>query len=638
MRRTNSLAPSLLVLLTTIATAAASLAEGAPQRPIRRSDVVFMYDNPKMYEPYGCTVLGWAGRADAKHIEQAHAEGVRQFSTSVGFRTEGRGMIDFSDDFLDAACRDFAGEPIRVPWLWDHEYKGHPFYWWCTNSPLFRAYLEGRLVSVMKAKPDGLHIDDYTGTAGTVTWLSGCFCPHCMAAFREYLAKNVSQEKLTELGVTDPATFDYRQFLLDRGVKPEDYRRRRASLPLASEFHDFQVKAVTAFVVQYRKRAEEIRGRPLTLCVNSGLTRPNTLVIAPHLSYFCCEVGHNAAGLKVPTHPVYVYKLADGLDRPVTSTASGQDWAYVNEHNRPGLVRTWIALSYAHGHNFMAPHRQWCYNKEKGTHWYTGPADQYAWVYQFVRRSARLLDGYEAIAPVAVVYDNAARRQGKGNVEPICAELAQKNVPFTVVAAGDDWLGYRLDADRLARFKAVIVTKDPAMDEPQRKLINQVERDGRLVVWPDEGRLQKLVPAPVVVEGSEHVGVVPRAIPGDEAAPVVLHLVNRQYDGQKDAMVPQKDFTVRLRHELVGSRTFANATLHAPKGAPRTLKTASDAEFTTLTVPELDLWAILELRTRNRITSRFRKGTVPFRAPCEAWSRENRDSPQVISSQPLSDN
>ena len=99
------------------------------ERAIRRSDVVFMYDNPKMYEPYGCTVLGWGGRRDARHIERAHAKGVRRFSCSVGFLTEFKGAIDFDPDFLDAAARNFAGEPFIVPWLWDHKHKGKPAYW-----------------------------------------------------------------------------------------------------------------------------------------------------------------------------------------------------------------------------------------------------------------------------------------------------------------------------------------------------------------------------------------------------------------------------------------------------------------------------------------------------------------------------
>src|SRR5208337_3958814 len=100
---------------------------------------------------------------------------------------------------------------------------------------------------------------------------------------------------------------------LDQGVKPADYQKRRASLPLAAEFLDFQVKANTAFVADYHRRAEARVGHPLTLCVNSGLDVPESLAIARHLSYFCCEVGQAAASRALPKHPVYVYKLADGL-------------------------------------------------------------------------------------------------------------------------------------------------------------------------------------------------------------------------------------------------------------------------------------------------------------------------------------
>ena len=585
-----------LVLLATTTVASAQTPD-EPTRFIRRSDVVFMYDNPDQYEDYGCTVLGWAGSGNAQRIEQAHRLGVRWFSTSVGFLTEFKRVIDFNEEFMDAACRDFSGKPFIVPWLWDdnHRHKGQPAWWWCTNSPLYREYLDSRLKQVAAAKPDGLHIDDYRGTSGSVTWLSGGFCRHCMAAFRKYLAKNVAKEKLAELGIDDLDGFDYRQFLIDRGVKPEEYNGRRSSLPLAAEFYNFQVTSNTAFVAEYRRRAEKLRGKPMSLCVNSGLTNPQALAIAPQLSYFCCEVGHYASRRAVPDHPVYIYKLADGLARPVTSTASGQDWAYIMEHNLPGLVRTWTALSYSHGHNLMAPHRQWCYTKEKGTHWYDGPTDEYAPLYRFVREQAELLDRYEAVAPIAVVYDNATRRKGRGDIEPICIDLARRNVPFTVVIAGDDWLDYRLDADRLKRFKAVVVTEQLDMAGPQRKLIEAVRDDGRLVVWPDKELLDKLVPAPVTVEGSPHVGVVVRAIPDDDKAPIVVHLLNRRYDGEQDAIVPQKNITVRLTRDVIGDRRLVGAVLHTPTAEPQSLTVTVDDAGISISVPELSLWGILEL-------------------------------------------
>jgi hypothetical protein len=573
-----------------------AIPSAAAEPTLRRSDVVFMYDDPKQYEAYGCTVLGWAGSADPRRVEAAHAKGVRLFCSSVGFLTEFTQVINFSpDDFLDAACRNFEGKPFVVPWLWDHKYKGQPAWWWCTNSPLYRKYLESRAAGMMKAPLDGLHIDDYRGTSGAVTWLSAGFCRHCMAGFREYLGKNVPKEKLAALGITDLAKFDYRQFLLDRGVTPERYRKERSRLPLAAEFLDFQVKADNAFVAEYRKRAEQMRGKPLALCVNSNITDPHALMIAPQLTFFCCEVGHDAAARKVPLAPVYAYKLADGVGRPVASTASGQDWAYVAEHKLPGLVRTWIAMSYAFGHHFMAPHRQWCYTEKKGTHWYSGPAEEYAWMYQFVRPNARLFDRYEAVAPVAVVYDNAARRRGQADVRPICTALAERNCPFRVVAAGDDWLDYRLDADKLAGFKAVILAGPFAGDDAQRKLIDRVRAAGRLVTWPDQKRLEQLAPAPVLVERPGDVLVVPRAIPGDASAPVAVHLVSRSYDGASDAIVPQENVTLRLRHDLFGGRKFTKAVLHAPKTQSRVLDITSDGQCTIVKVPQLALWTIIEL-------------------------------------------
>jgi hypothetical protein len=574
--------------------------EKQPTRAIRRSDIVFMYDNPKRYEAYGTTVLGWAGRRDAGHIAKAHAAGVRRFSCSVGFLTEFKRVIDFSDEFLDAACRNFAGEPYIVPWLWDHKYKHkgtvQPAYWWCTNSPLYRKYLYHRLAETIRAGCDGMHIDDYRGTSGSVTWRAGGFCRHCMAAFREYLGRNVPKAKLAQLGIKDLETFDYRKFLLARGVTPADYNKRRSRLPLAEEFYHFQVMADNAFVGEYHKRAGELAGRPIGLSVNSGLSNPHALVIAPHLSNFCCEVRHNASRRRPATHPVYIYKLASGLGRTVCSTAAGQDWALVSEHKLPGLVRTWVALSYALGHNLMAPHRQWCYTKEKGTHWYDGPTEEYVWPYRFVRSQARLLDGYDAVAPVAVIYSNPANRKGRGRIEAICTALAQANVPFRVVIAGDHWLpDYRLKAADLAAAKAVVAPKQLDLDAAQQKLIDRVAAAGRLVTWPDKDALARLVPAPITIEGAQRVWAVPRAPRGGRTKPAVIHLLNRNYDAKSDAIVPQKRLTLRIRRDLFAGRKLAKATAHAPKARPVELKVASTREHTTVTLPQLDLWTIVEL-------------------------------------------
>ncbi len=106
--------------------------------------------------------------------------------------------------------------------------------------------------------------------------------------------------------------------------------------------------------------------------------------------------------------------------------------------------------------------------------------------------------------------------------------------------------------------------------------------------------MARLVPSPVVVEGPGRVGASPRAVPGDAAAPAVIHLLNRDYDGSKDAVVPQQDLVLRVRRDLFAGRRFAKATLHAPNARPQELKIAPDDQSTTVHVPKLDLWAIVE--------------------------------------------
>ncbi|MDH7503382.1 MAG: hypothetical protein QHJ82_11825, partial [Verrucomicrobiota bacterium] len=100
----------------------------------------------------------------------------------------------------------------------------------------------------------------------------------------------------------------------------------------------------------------------------------------------------------------------------------------MKENNAHGLVRGWIALAYASGQLFMAPHRQWCYTPEKGTHWYNGPTDVYAPLYRFVREHADLFDGYETVSDIAVVLPHRAYMRDPNRCQDLCAKLATANL------------------------------------------------------------------------------------------------------------------------------------------------------------------------------------------------------------------
>jgi hypothetical protein len=94
--------------------------------------------------------------------------------------------------------------------------------------------------------------------------------------------------------------------------------------------------------------------------------------------------------------------------------------------------------------------------------------------------------------------------------------------------------------------------------------------------------------------GTEHVWAVPRARP-DLASPPVVHLLNRAYDAPTDRMIPQTQFTLRLRKDLFPDSQPARAVLHAPRAEPVVLDVRANDVYLEVTVPTLDLWGLLAL-------------------------------------------
>lgn len=586
-----------------------SWAQEAETVSVKRSDVVFMgRSSVEVYKQYGTTVVSWGGRpwGDSEgalkgfleRVTETRELGIR-YLPGAAFRTAFAGMIDYDPEFEDSICRSLEGEPILVPWLWDHEHKGHPAYWFCTNAPRYRDYLKHQIEKAFLGGAEGLHIDDYAGTVGTRWAGGGCFCRHCMAAFREHLKQKVSRAQLDELGIASPDDFDYGQFLRSRGVTAADFKGYAAwypeRIPLSHEFLGFQKRAATQWVAEYRKWAEGVAGHPLALCVNSAVSGPDNLLIAPVLTFFSGEVGHDAPDGQVSANPVWSFKLGDAVNRPVACTAAGWDWAFVNEHGKPGLVRTWIAQAYAFGHQFMPPVRQWCYTKEKGTHWWEPSPEEFAYLCRFVREHAELFDDYDAVAHVGLLYSNSAFRRHKREAMDACKDLALMNVPFRLVLAGDEWMDERLELGDLESLKALVVTEPTFLDEGQQAVLDRVK--GLTAVWPDEERLFQLLRRDITVEGASNVTVVPRWKAADPQAPFVCHLVNRNYVLDTDSMAVQRDFTLTLARSLFGAE-IGSAALYAPRKQPVELGVRQVAGGTEIIIPELDLWAVLTLQRK----------------------------------------
>jgi hypothetical protein len=376
-------------------------AAGPGAEPVlRHSDAVFMNAaSEEAYRAYGATFVAWGGAETAEQVKRHHDMGVR-CTGSMWCLTAGAENIH-KDPKLRAACAvDIEGNPVEVPWLFDHTYQGTKTYFGCTNHPEFQKLCRERVRQAMAGRADGLHVDDHLGTAGAAWWQGGGFCDYCMSGFREYLKKHATKEQLQQAGIEQIDGFDYRTLVRKYATTRQEYKKVQHQIPLMDMFLDFQAEAAAEHTRQLGQLAQEVAGHPVLLSANAGLPNKEHTYVVKYLTHVVCEVGQNAsAGTRQIDHAIEAYELAARLGKPLAATASGQDWAFVKQNNCEELVRFWIALAYAYGQRFMAPHpyRQWCFSDELGTRWYAAPIEAYAPLYRFIRENAGWFDGFEAV-------------------------------------------------------------------------------------------------------------------------------------------------------------------------------------------------------------------------------------------------
>lgn len=553
---------------------------------LKRSDVVFMYQaDRETYETYAATVLAWGGKPTPKSLEQSR--GVKFFG-SVGMVTEfARYYERFPDTYEQGLCRDINGQPAKVPWLTDHQHKGIPFWWCCTQQPQFRQYLKERVIETVKAGADGLHIDDHMGVSGGL-WLGLCFCDRCVDGFRAHL-KSLSASERATLEISQPENFNYRE-TVQRWIAEDPAKPRKPTQhPLWYQWTVYQCRAAAAFMQELHELAATTAGRAVPMGANAGLLWPRHLADYKTLDLFSAETDHHAAGKRFSDLPLFAYRLADAVQRPYASTASGGDWAYVAEHKTPGIVRGWIALSYAAGHCFMAPHRQWCYTPEKGTHWYRGPSERFAPLYQFVRKNAALFDNYQSFADVSVVLPHRSFIKNSQRWFDLCQQLALKNISYRLLLGGDEIVDHPLPAVEAASSTVLMVPERNDLLPADQRALDDQTRNKTVYTKLDEV-LAAVRPA-VRVEDSQPVRVLMRAKPGSAA----VHLLNYAYDAARDDVTPLADVRIKVNTQALGVEDEAVCWFHEPGSERRQVAMVDD----TITVPALHLWGILEIGKRQ---------------------------------------
>jgi hypothetical protein len=127
---------------------------------------------------------------------------------------------------LQGRILDLDGNRVTAPWM--RGWKGR--YWGCANSPQYRESYVAYAKRAVDAGTDGLQMDDPPMNVAAVRW-GGCFCPHCMAGFRQYLKSQAATADLAKWEIDSLDRFDYRDYLEAREAPVGDAFARYPTEP-----------------------------------------------------------------------------------------------------------------------------------------------------------------------------------------------------------------------------------------------------------------------------------------------------------------------------------------------------------------------------------------------------------------------
>jgi len=529
------------------------------------------------------------------------------------------GKAILADEELEKAVMyDIEGNRIPIPW-WPVVYDGgHRAYWGCTNNPRYRDLLRKRAMWIAELDPDGIQVDGHNGTMqaifsyerghGRITVASaGCLCDYCAGGFRDHLTAKYNAEELAALGIERPDEFDYRELVKTVATTKEEFEvaYQQGRIPMLEEYIGYQLHSTKALLDELLLSIRAACGRKIPISINGFNFEAGNNIDLHLTDHVSMEISHSTMPGGVSVLP---YKIAESIDRQVSTYPFGPDGEYVAERERNNLLRLWIALGYALGGNPAVPHRLWTGTNSKTATVYLPPYDKISPLYHFVQKHQDLFDDYFGVEQVGIIHSDLSWRrdmQSRTLADKQCSETAaadigyrllDANVPFGVTVAGNDWLHLEMNTEQLRRFEQVILPATAILSDDQRKILQHTS-SGKIILWKDEEDLARVLDriVPLVHLEGEKFWAIPRKKKEDASAPVIIQLVNGNYDESADKLLAQPATTLSLQARLFGCKSIKTATLFMPDRAPMNVNARRTDDSYRIELPEGIDWGIIQL-------------------------------------------
>ena len=210
-----------------------------------------------------------------------------------------------------------------------------------------------------------------------------------------------------------------------------------------------------------------------------------------------------------------------------------------------------------------------------------------------------------------MVYSHTAYREtdyAALDVFAAAAGLMEQNIPYKLLVAGDDWWPkYLTDSDQssaINKYAAIVTTDFNGIDlnPAQQAVLDSVS--SKVVAWPDTASIYNLLPAQIDIDVA-NVALFPRknSTHPHANAPMIVHLVNRDYNTANRTINAKGNVTITVADALYGS-PIVGARYSQPGEVVVDLSVVSGSGGSTVAVPELANWGVLELFTSLPVPSR----------------------------------
>ena len=563
----------------------------------------------------------WKAKVDEFHKQgklfYADLRALTQLGKIFEYNMEDQGM-------QQAIALDINLNSIKTPWMINRGFKDKPVIFFCGNNPRFRAFLRQQVYLMSQVGVDGIMVDDFTGSPGSYN-RGGCFCDYCMAGFRDFLKNKYNETELKGLGIKDINTFNYRDETLKYADDVESLRMARSlgEIPLDKDFRHFLFKSDTEFVATPKEMACRVSGKYVEMGWDNVDFGNNRAIYYDFIDSYYTECAYLRPWMLSPDNKsksnnetysgnrlfypeiIVLNKFSDATHKWFTPTPEPSSWGIIKIYQISEILNSWTAFNYANGAHFRYPRKGWCFGAT--SRWYYPEKNRLEPVYAFIRNNRELFDHYEAVEQIGVLYTHTFNGNLLGGeyhkpLRYVCGQLVNFNIPFGTPVAGDDWLVNRINEKDIDKYEAMLIPEPYIISKDQQQIVDKWKLKKPVILVKEGDDIEKIVKSKInpllSLENDNRLWLFPRHNSENKKAPLICHLINYDFDADKNQNNPQKNIKIRLSKKLLEGYNVKDIFYYTVDKEPVKADYAVKSDDIYVAVDEVDLWGVIKVEKK----------------------------------------